>query len=133
MAKIDGTLYTEMNGVDGDAWVKAYHTCPSSKADLIKTNLTAGGVQGGNPTLGAPSEKQCVKQVEFERAPWAKVTEEPRVVVEFGVGSRPDYFGKSGSVCAVFEIQAKYLRRGSTAEGGWCAYPGVPIRWIGVE
>ena len=124
-----GTLYTEMNRIDGEEYVKAYHVCPSSKADDIKTHLSAGGVTPVS-TTSAPTEKECVKQVEFERAPWAKPA--PRAVIEFGVGGPPGYFGRSGDVCAVFKIKAKYLRWGSGTEGGWCAYPSAPIEWVGV-
>lgn len=128
------TLYTEkVKGVDGDTWVKAYHVCPSSKADLIKCNLTAGGEVGARPDVGAPMESECLKQVEFERAPWAKAElTAPRTVVEFGVGQAPAYSGGPGSVVAVFQIQAKYLRWGSGTEGGWCAYLKAPIKWVGV-
>jgi hypothetical protein len=128
-----GTLYTEMHDVDGNEYVKAYHMCPSSKADDIKTCNTAGGVSPPNRIGEAPTEAECIKQVEFERAPWAKPTPSaPRVVVEFGVGEPPEYNGGPGYVCAVFEIQAKFLRWGSSSEGGWCAYPNIPIRWVGV-
>lgn len=126
-----GTLYTEMQkDGNGESWVKAYHVCPSAKADLIKTNLTAGGEKKSDGALGAPKETECVNQVEFERAPWAKPS--PRVVVEFGVGKAPAYKGRPGDVIAVFKIQAKNLRWGSASEGGWCAYPKTPIKWVGV-
>lgn len=127
------TLYTDMHDAGGDDWVVAFHVCPSSKADDIKTNLTAGGVATAVATLGAPSESECVVQVATERAPWAPPTVAPRTVVEFGVGKAPDYKGRAGDVLAVFEIQAKNLRWGSASEGGWCAYPGTPIKWVRVD
>ncbi len=125
------TLYTEKMNVSGDSWVKAYHVCPSEKADKIKCNLTAGGEVGPVADIGAPTEQQCLDQVANERFPGSPETK-PRTVIEFGVNEAPNYFGSGGSVVAVFEIQAKYLRWGSGSEGGWCAYPKAPIKWVGV-
>ena len=52
----ENTLYTEMNDeVKADDWVTAYHVCPVSKAELIEGKKTAGGVDGPNPDIGAPT------------------------------------------------------------------------------
>lgn len=131
MEKPAKTLYTEMNDAKADDLVTAYHVCHSDKSQLIQANKTAGGVVGADPNVGAPSESECIKQVTTENAPWAKAS--PRAVIEFGVNDKPGYAGGSGYVVAVFSIQAKYLRKGSGSERGWCAYAAAPIVWLRQE
>jgi hypothetical protein len=124
------TLYTDQKGVLGEQLVEFWHACPVGKFNLINQSHSAGGVPP-NPDCGAPTEKQCLAQVEFEGFPGAQV-DRPRDVIEGTIAGPGSYRGRDGTF-AVFQIKAKYLRQGSGTEGGWCCLPQAPVSNVALK
>lgn len=81
---------------------------------------SAGGIEEANPNAERPSEREAKDQVgEIGRLP------------EFtNLLDIAENFGTEGYVC-LFEIESKYLTRGSGTEKGWISHNDAPMKLIG--
>jgi hypothetical protein len=105
--------------------ITLWRATSEDQLENIKKHGTAGGVEGANPEVEAPSEEAARMQVggasmqgynkAANRLP--EYTDKPETARQFS---------KGGHIVAI-EIPKKYLTQGSGTEGGWVAHPNAPV------
>ena len=117
------TVYSTIPDAAPNLDIRLWRGCsPEQAADIVK-HQTAGGAAPGSalPSAGlCPTEQLAIDQVGSggvgQVSRLVEYTTIPRIAMQFASGA-----------IVIICIKRKYLHLGSTAEGGWVAYPWSPV------